>query len=383
MGFTDGFYNNMTINIQTLVIGGGFYGCYISEFLSRKGHDVLLVERGETLLGEASKKNQARVHNGYHYPRSVLTGLRSRISMPKFVNEFSDCIVDSFEKIYAIGKINSNISPNQFVSFCERIKVPCEVASNKISNLFNPDLIAAVYTAEEYAFDSLKLSATMKDRLSNNGVVVRLQTEAQSIVKIDDKNIEVVLQEKNKEKDHQIFDNIINCTYASLNETNFNSKLPIIPLKHEFTEMVLTEVPDEIRSVGVTIMCGPYFSIMPYPSTALHSLSHVRYTPHYSWFDSQEDYKIDTSKHTIENKPRSNYERMYRDVIRYLPILEDMTMKKSIWAIKSVLPQSETDDSRPILFAKNHGGLKGYHCILGGKIDNIYDILQIILEEKI
>lgn len=60
MGFTDGFYNNMTINIQTLVIGGGFYGCYISEFLSRKGHDVLLVERGETLLGEASKKKPSK-----------------------------------------------------------------------------------------------------------------------------------------------------------------------------------------------------------------------------------------------------------------------------------------------------------------------------------
>jgi hypothetical protein len=38
-----------------------------------------------------------------------------------------------------------------------------------------------------------------------------------------------------------------------------------------------------------------------------------------------------------------------------------------------VLPRSETDDSRPILFRPDHG-IPNYHVVLGGKIDNVYDV---------
>jgi hypothetical protein len=37
--------------------------------------------------------------------------------------------------------------------------------------------------------------------------------------------------------------------------------------------------------------------------------------------------------------------------------------------------RSETDDSRPILFRRHHG-LRNYHVIMGGKIDNIYDAVD-------
>jgi hypothetical protein len=43
--------------------------------------------------------------------------------------------------------------------------------------------------------------------------------------------------------------------------------------------------------------------------------------------------------------------------------------------VKTVLPLSEVDDSRPILF-KAHWGLPNLICIMGGKIDNIYDAIE-------
>ena len=73
----------------------------------------------------------------------------------------------------------------------------------------------------------------------------------------------------------------------------------------------------------------------------------------------------------------SNYPHMIRDAQRYLPSLRDCRYVDSIWEVKTVLPRSEVDDSRPILFAKDHG-LKNLICILGGKIDNIYDMLDAI-----
>jgi hypothetical protein len=66
---------------------------------------------------------------------------------------------------------------------------------------------------------------------------------------------------------------------------------------------------------------------------------------------------------------------MWRDAARYIPILEETRYLESIWEVKTVLPRSETDDSRPILFRPNHG-VKGYHCIMGGKIDNVYDAVS-------
>ena len=69
-----------THECEDLVVGGGFYGCMIACHLRRRHAGVWLLEKGPGLLGRASYANQARVHQGYHYPRSLLTGFRSRVN---------------------------------------------------------------------------------------------------------------------------------------------------------------------------------------------------------------------------------------------------------------------------------------------------------------
>ena len=68
---------------------------------------------------------------------------------------------------------------------------------------------------------------------------------------------------------------------------------------------------------------------------------------------------------------------MKLDAQRYIPILGDVNYKESLWEVKTILPRSETDDSRPILFKANYG-LPGLHCVMGWKIDNVYDVIQTI-----
>lgn len=55
------------------VIGGGWYGCHLSAALLDAGHEVELHERAEHLFSGASGANPARLHAGFHYPRSRLT----------------------------------------------------------------------------------------------------------------------------------------------------------------------------------------------------------------------------------------------------------------------------------------------------------------------
>src|SRR5262245_40790800 len=95
------------------VIGGGFFGCMVALHLRRTNARVVVLERGGRLLGRASYSNQARVHNGYHYPRSVLTAYRSRVNFPRFVAEFADCIDTGFEKYYAVARTFSKVTARQ------------------------------------------------------------------------------------------------------------------------------------------------------------------------------------------------------------------------------------------------------------------------------
>ena len=327
-------------------------------------------------MQRASLINQARVHNGYHYPRSILTALRSRVSFPRFSDEFQDAIDRKFDQYYMVGKVLGKITANQFEKFCHRISAPCEPATSRITSLVNPNLVESVYLTEEYAFDSVKLMLIMKARLKALNVEMMLQTEVIEVIAGAKSTLTARLRPLGY-RDTLIdgLHHIFNCGYSMINNLNISSGIDVIPLKHEMTEMAMVEMPNSLKHCGVTIMCGPFFSFMPYPSKSCHSFSHVRYTPHYQWKDQIASQYINPHQLYDRADRKSSWPAMRRDATRYMPILEDSRYLESLWEVKTVLPRSESDDSRPILF-KPHHGLKGYHCIMGGKIDNIYDAVN-------
>jgi hypothetical protein len=65
-----------------------------------------------------------------------------------------------------------------------------------------------------------------------------------------------------------------------------------------------------------------------------------------------------------------------------VPLILDSEYEESIFEVKTILSNSEIDDSRPIIFNKKIGIDKCY-SILGGKIDNIYDVLIRLENENI
>ena len=74
-------------------------------------------------------------------------------------------------------------------------------------------------------------------------------------------------------------------------------------------------------------------------------------------------------------RPDSKYVFMQRDAQRFLPCLRDARYVRSLFAVKTVLIQNEVDDGRPILF-RRHREHPNLVTVMGGKIDNIYDVLQ-------
>jgi glycine/D-amino acid oxidase-like deaminating enzyme len=358
---------------DAVVVGGGFFGCSLAVHLYRSyGAKVAILEMGPDLLQRASYVNQARVHNGYHYPRSILTGLRSRLNFPRFVSDFRACIADGFDAYYAVARRFSKVSAFQFRLFCERIGAPVQLAPKAVRRLFDGDMIEEVFRVQEYAFDAVK--ALMVEELEASRTEILFGAEATAVESREPSGLRLHYSQRGR-TDAVSAMRVYNCTYSRTNNLLVASGLPVIPLKHELTEMALVEAPQPLRNAAVTVMCGPFFSIMPFPPRGLHSLSHVRYTPHGEWHDDDGMSYRDSYAFLDSVPRRSHYLRMRKDAERYLPCLAECRYEDSIWEVKTVLPLSERDDSRPILFVADHG-IPGLTCVMGGKIDNIYDMIE-------
>lgn len=358
---------------DAVVIGGGFYGLYLAGALGGRLERVLVCERGPEVMCRASYANQARVHNGYHYPRSLLTALRSRVNYPRFVAEFRDAVDDSFTQVYAVARSGSKVSAEQFRRFMRRVGAPVEPAPASVRQLFGPRMVEEVFRTHESAFNATALRATLLKRLVQAGVQIRTGTMIRRVRPSAGDAVEVEMACAAGEQ-AAIARRVFCCAYAQINQPLKNSGLDLIPLKHELAEIALIEPPAPLRGLGVTVVDGPFFSCMPFPARGLHSLSHVRYTPHGHWQDGGADYRPADEIFEQAGKETA-FPHMVRDAARYLPALADGRYVESLWEVKTLLPRSEVDDSRPILFRPHHG-LRNFHVVMGGKIDNVYDVLD-------
>lgn len=359
---------------DAVVIGGGFYGAAIAIYLAkRRGlKKVLLVERESALMQRASYNNQARVHNGYHYPRSFTTAYRSRINFPNFVRDWSSAVHQDFIKLYAIARRNSKVTARQFERFCRDIGAEIHPVEARLRELFEPRLIEDVFLVRECAFDSSKLAEWAGDELRNAGVKVCLDTRAMAVSRSLESGLEVLTESSQGHQASTRCRYLFNCTYSGLNHLKGSFPGVQAELKQEITEMALMVMPPALRDIGITVMDGPFFSLMPFPARGLHTLSHVRYTPHMHWNDHPD---IDPYARLSEYHRHTRVDRMVRDVGRYIPEVLGSKYEDSLFEIKTVLVKNEGDDGRPI-FLERYADLPGCYSVLGGKIDNIYDVLE-------
>ncbi|MEM9101337.1 MAG: hypothetical protein AAGB12_03370, partial [Pseudomonadota bacterium] len=115
------------------------------------------------MIQRASIVNQARLHAGYHYPRSIATARTSDTFIDRFSQEFAHCINDEFTHYYAIASRGSLTDAQQFKHFCDYLKLPCESIEDHPA--FNYAQLAAVYKAQEPSFDPLLLAEEYRKRV--------------------------------------------------------------------------------------------------------------------------------------------------------------------------------------------------------------------------
>lgn len=363
------------IDVDVLIIGGGFYGAALTLFLSSVTRRLTLVEASDQLMSRASATNQARIHQGFHYPRSVLTAVRSRLLSRRFAEDFPDAVDDSFQMLYAIARHRSKVTAKRFWQLYTTMGAPIAPAPADAAALFDGERIEEAFACTEHAFDYAVLGRHLRNRIDALDLDLRLSTRVETLQETDE-HVVVGLSDGREIRADMVF----NITYAQINDILARAGLPPAALKHELTEIALIDPPSSLKGRGVTVMDGPFFSSMPFPAEKLYSLTHVRYTPHESWTDAAA--KRDAYDILARHRPESRAYQMITDARRFMPAISEAQYVRSRYEVKTVLTRNENDDGRPILFQRRPTTSRVI-SVLGGKIDNIYDLFALVCETKL
>jgi hypothetical protein len=369
-----------------VIIGGGIFGAYAALYLAKKKQKVCLIEKETELFTKASVVNQARLHSGYHYPRSVATALMSDDNKARFTQEHKDFINFQFEKYYAIDKFGSFTDSLQFQRFCEYIDIKCEKVKNH--PLFNYHRIDTLYATTEYTFDPYLIANYYKQQLKDTpSIKVYKHSAVEAVEKKSDGWDLQVKHLANDEQKALTGIQVINATYAGSNAINQLFGLDNIELMHEISEMVFVSSP-QLMNIGLTVMDGQFGSLMPYGLSGLLSLSSVAYTHHKVSYDNLPSFdcqqinmackpNFTSNCNYCPAQPKSNYLKMFRQIQHYFSDEVSMQYFKSLFTIKSKLKANYIDDGRPTEISVLNENPR-FYCIFAGKINSIYEIEKVV-----
>ncbi len=185
---------------------------------------------------------------------------------------------------------------------------------------------------------------------------------------------------------------MLNATYASVNQVLGlveGGDFRPFPIKYELCEIILCRVNDRLRDIGLTVMDGPFFSIMPFGRTGCHSLTSVTFTPHKTSrgivprFPCMEGTDCGGrlgNCNTCARRPESAWEYMAALARKYVREEYRFAYERSLFSMKPVLKASEIDDSRPTVL-KFSTRRPAFLSVLSGKINTVYDLDE-FLDEK-
>ena len=366
-----------------IIIGAGIYGMYAAKRTLEKNSNekVLILEVENTYFNRGSYINQARLHNGYHYPRSYSTASKSAKYFDRFYNDFKEGINDNFKKVYAVATDYSWANGEQFKKFCDNLNLLCDEIPKE--NFFNPHTIDKAFLTKEYSFDAKKIGDKLYRESRALGCNFKFEAKITSIKK--EKDIFIVQLEDGSEYFTPF---ILNATYAGINKIHDLLGFEYLPIKYEFCEVILCEVSDNIKNVGLTVMDGPFFSVMPFGLTGYHSITTVSRTPHFTSYDHLPPYDCsgDEKLHTKEHRkgcihcgiyPETAFQEMVQTAKKYLSENIEIKYVKSLFTIKPILVASEIDDSRPTII-RQYSENPDFYTVFSGKINTMYDLDEIL-----
>lgn len=370
-----------------IIIGAGLYGLYAALFCGRRGMSVLVLEWEPAPFRRATYINQARVHQGYHYPRSLSTAMKSAGYFERFNRDYDFCINREFQKVYATSRDFSWSDGRQFQQFCHAAKIPCEELHP--NRFFKEGMCDGAFLTREYTYDAMILRDYFLDQLSEMSSV-KIQY-GERIKAIDREQDAYLIRTQGGQNYRTRF--LLNATYAATNQILDMLGYEKFRIKYELCEIILCETNERLKEYGITVMDGPFFSIMPFGKTGLHSLTSVTFTPHATSYDEVPTFKCqaDSAGHCsvkqlgncndCNARPQTAFPYMANLARKYLRDEFEFAYRSSLFSMKPILMNSEIDDSRPTII-RQYSTNPTCIGVLSGKINTVYDLDEVLSDGK-
>ncbi len=370
-----------------IIIGAGIYGLYSALLCGKMNQKILVIEKDDAAFKRATYINQARVHMGYHYPRSYSTAIKSAGYFERFNKAYGFSELTDFKQIYATSKNFSWTNAEQFKKFCDNANIRCDEIP--IQKYFKDGVCDGSFLTTEYTYDAQILKQYFLNEIKKlDNIEIKYSSVIENIEK--DENVYRIYL-----NDGKIYESgfVLNATYASVNQILKMLNYETFKIKYELCEIILCSVSENLKNVGITVMDGPFFSIMPFGKTGYHSLTSVTFTPHITSFDELPTFECQAksngycSPERLGNcndcsaKPKSAWRYMSNLARKYLKDEYEFKYEKSLFSMKPILMASEIDDSRPTVI-KKFSENPTFISVLSGKINTVFDLDEVLKNEK-
>ncbi len=239
--------------MRIAILGAGWYGCHMASTLIQFGHSVEIFEKTNSIFSGASKKNQNRLHKGYHYPRDFETRLQSSEGFDWFKEHYPGLIKDIKNNYYCIAKDKSLLDMRTYLQVMDasnlsynRIEVPCITLRNVEGVIQVDEMLIRNDLALKYFSKLLAPYLRLNQPVNFENIEERYKFSAK-------------------------YDYVIDCSWKAADKFT-GLDIYFEPCIYFYFQKKI-DLP-----FALTIMDGKFFSLYPYIEN-LYTLTSVEYTP--------------------------------------------------------------------------------------------------------
>lgn len=320
--------------MKAAVIGAGIFGCTAAIELAHAGVEVDLYERHSNILHGASRASCARLHHGYHYPRSPQVDMASHAA--GFSTRFPTAVDRSAMHYYCITKDDTRTPAAEFLAFCDRLDLPYTVIDPPQVR----DSVDVCVRVPEATVDI----AALRDVLGRELQAARVLFHPYSDVAPDEMDG---------------YDWIVQATYGQDSGR---------VLRWEVCETALVRLGWQYANHSFVILDGPFACLDPEPGTDQHVLYDVVNSVHSANVGLRPEIPDHLAplvdKGTVFTE-QTRVDQMVQTAGRYLDGLGAPEYCGSRFTVRAVLPDVDATDERPTLVERDGNVIS----VLSGKID--------------
>lgn len=342
--------------MKIAVIGGGLFGATAAIHLARAGHAVHLYDAKADLMCGATAATYARLHRGYHYPRSAETGRESRAAEASFRAEYGEAVIDGGKQAYIVAE-GGHVTPSQYRAFLEGENLQFFQEGNR-------------FDVVEPRVNLTSLVTCVRRKVAEAGVTARLGT------RVTKRTVEGL---------RDGFDRIVVASYSRLNAVLGMLGCEIAEYKFQVVEKPVVELPPSLRNTSIVVIDGPFGCIDPLDDTPFHVLGHVRETIH----AENVGYGADIPEHLMPvldkavrpDWAHTKFASVAECLSRFVPAVAGAKHVASTLTVRAVLAGVEKTDARPTLVERMNGQvIKVFSGKLGTAVKAARDVVEMVEE---